>query len=346
MMFKAATVAQLSQFDEIIDVRTPAEFAEDHVPGAINCPVMSDEERVRVGTLYKQVSPFEARKVGAAIAARNIARHLDERFAGHPKSWRPLVYCWRGGQRSGSMAIILAQIGWAAHQLQGGYKAYRHQVLADLDTLPAQLDLRVVSGPTGSGKSRLLHALSAAGAQVLDLEALAVHRGSVLGRLPDQPQPSQKAFDSQLAHAIKQLDPTRPVFIEAESKKIGFVTLPESLFARMHASPCLQVAAPLAERVAFLKQDYDFYLAEPERLVTQLGFLRNVHSKAQLDAWFAMARRGEFDTLVSELLVEHYDPLYHRSQGRHYQAGTQTLTIPALDDVTLASIAATLAAAR
>lgn len=344
MLFKAATVAQLSQFDEIIDVRTPAEFAEDHIPGAINCPVMSDEERVRVGTLYKQVSPFEARKVGAAIAARNIARHLDEQFASHPKSWRPLVYCWRGGQRSGSMAIILAQIGWAAHQLQGGYKAYRHQVLDDLATLPAQLDLRVIGGPTGSGKSRLLQALAASGAQVLDLEQLAVHRGSVLGRLPDTDQPSQKGFDSQLAAAIKALDPARPVFVEAESKKIGFVSLPDALFARMHASPCLQVEAPLAARVAFLKQDYDFYLAEPERLVTQLGFLRNVHSKAQLDAWYAMAHSGDFDNLVSELLVNHYDPLYRRSQGRHYTAEQQPLQLPALDDATLAEVARQLAA--
>ncbi|MEQ6290855.1 tRNA 2-selenouridine(34) synthase MnmH [Vogesella sp. GCM10023246] len=339
MLFKAATVAQLSQFDEIIDVRTPAEFAEDHIPGAINCPVMSDEERMRVGTLYKQVSPFEARKVGAAIAARNIARHLDEQFAGHPKSWRPLVYCWRGGQRSGSMAIILAQIGWAAHQLQGGYKAYRHQVLAELATLPSQLRLQVIGGPTGSGKSRLLAALARAGAQVLDLERLAVHRGSVLGRLPDTEQPSQKGFDSQLAAAIKALDPARPVFVEAESKKIGFVALPDALFERMHQSPCLQVEAPLAARVAFLKQDYDFYLAEPERLVTQLNFLRNVHSKAQLEAWYAMARSGDFDTLVGELLVNHYDPLYRRSQGKHYTAGQQTLLLPALDDATLATVA-------
>ncbi|WP_174875215.1 tRNA 2-selenouridine(34) synthase MnmH [Vogesella oryzae] len=344
MLFKAATVAQLSQFDEIIDVRTPAEFAEDHIPGAINCPVMSDEERVRVGTLYKQVSPFEARKVGAAIAARNIARHLDEQFAGHPKSWRPLVYCWRGGQRSGSMAIILAQIGWAAHQLQGGYKAYRHQVLDELATLPTQLDLRVIGGPTGSGKSRLLDALAQAGAQVLDLERLAVHRGSVLGRLPDSEQPSQKGFDSQLVAAIKALDFSCPVFVEAESKKIGFVSLPDALFSRMHASPCLQVEVPLKERVAFLKQDYEFYLNQPELLVTQLGFLRNVYSKAQLETWNAMARSGDFDTLVGELLLNHYDPLYRRSQGKHYTAGQQTIQIPALDSDSLAAVALQLAA--
>ncbi|KMJ52815.1 tRNA 2-selenouridine synthase [Vogesella sp. EB] len=343
MFFKLATVAQRHQFDEIIDVRTPAEFAEDHIPGAINCPVMSDEERVRVGTLYKQVSPFEARKVGAAIAARNIARHLDEQFARHPKSWRPLVYCWRGGQRSGSMAIILAQIGWAAHQLEGGYKAYRHQVLADLATLPQQFRFRVISGPTGSGKSRLLAALAAQGAQVLDLEGLAAHRGSVLGRLPDVMQPSQKRFDSLLDVALQAFDPTRPVFVEAESKKIGFVSLPDALYGRMHDSECLQLEVPLAARVAFLKRDYDFYLSEPERLVTQLGFLRNVHGKAQLEAWAAMARGGDFDALVGELLTGHYDPLYLRSQGKHYTQAVQPLTVPALDDATLQQVASQLA---
>lgn len=339
MFFKLATVAQRHQFDEIIDVRTPAEFAEDHIPGAINCPVMSDEERVRVGTLYKQVSPFEARKVGAAIVARNIARHLDEQFARHPKSWRPLVYCWRGGQRSGSMAIILAQIGWAAHQLEGGYKAYRHQVLADLATLPQQFRFRVISGPTGSGKSRLLAALAAQGAQVLDLEGLAAHRGSVLGRLPDVAQPSQKRFDSLLDSALQGFDPTRPVFVEAESKKIGFVSLPDALYSRMHDSECLQLEVPLAARVDFLKRDYDFYLREPERLVTQLGFLRNVHGKAQLDAWATMARGGDFDTLVGELLTGHYDPLYLRSQGKHYTQAVQPLAVPALDDATLTTVA-------
>jgi tRNA 2-selenouridine synthase len=195
MLFKTANLSQLAQFDDIIDVRTPAEFAEDHIPGAINCPVLSDEERVTVGTLYKQVSPFEARKVGAAMIAKNIAHHLETRFQAHPKSWRPLIYCWRGGQRSGAMSIILAQVGWAAHKLEGGYKTYRHDVLEKLDVLPQTLSYCVVCGPTGSGKSRLLAALADSGhpnnrLQVLDLEMLAQHRGSVLGRLPDQPQPS------------------------------------------------------------------------------------------------------------------------------------------------------------
>jgi tRNA 2-selenouridine synthase len=342
MHFKVAKLSQLGQFDEIIDVRSPAEFAEDHLPGAINCPVLDDDERIQVGTLYKQVSPFEARKLGAALVARNIARHLQERFHDKPKSWKPLIYCWRGGQRSASMAIIFSQIGWAAHQLEGGYKSYRHQVLEDLATLPEQLQLKVICGPTGSGKSRLLDALQRTGKQVLDLEALAAHRGSVLGRLPDQPQPSQKWFDSKLRQAMQQLDSMRPVYIESESRKIGQITLPDSLFNRMHASDCLTMTVPLAERVRFLLEDYPFYLQQPERLVTQLGFLKAVHSREQLQHWQEMIERGDFSSLVEELLGQHYDPLYSRSMNRHYsrlpqakQLDLQSLTPAALDAVVL-----------
>ena len=327
MYFKVANVSQLTGFDEIIDVRTPAEFAEDHIPGAINCPVLDDEERIRVGTLYKQVSPFAARKVGAALVAKNIARHIEERFHDRPKSWKPLIYCWRGGQRSGAMAIVLAQVGWNAHQLEGGYKAYRRQVLEELAERPAAFNFRVLCGPTGSGKSRLLEALAAAGHQVLDLERLACHRGSVLGLLPHQPQPTQKGFDSQLALQLRQLDPERPVYIEAESKRIGQIALPDALFKAMHQGECLRLEVPLAERVRFLLEDYDFYVAEPERLLEQLNFLKNLHSRAQMDSWTELVRGGRFEQLVQELLEQHYDPLYHRSQGNLYQRLDQALDL-------------------
>lgn len=337
MLFKLANVAQRGEFDEVIDVRSPSEFAEDHIPGAINCPVLDDAERARIGTLYKQVSPFAARKAGAALAARNIARHLEERFADHPKSWRPLVYCWRGGQRSGAMAIILAQIGWSAHQLEGGYKAYRHQTLDRLERLPQNLRLRVLCGPTGSGKSRLLQALARAGHQTLDLEALACHRGSVLGRLPDRPQPSQKWFDTLLAERLAGFDPARPVYIEAESKRVGFIALPTALMRRMQQSACLMVEAPLAERVRLLLEDYDFYLRDPAMLKQQLGFLKDVHSRRQLDDWNEMIAGGAFAQLVSELLSRHYDPLYHRSLLRHYPqlADAPRLTLERLDAAAL-----------
>jgi tRNA 2-selenouridine synthase len=308
MLFKTANLPQLGEFDEIIDVRTPAEFADDHIPGAINCPVLSDEERITVGTLYKQVSPFEARKVGGALVAKNIAHHLETRFRDHPKSWKPLIYCWRGGQRSGAMSIILSQVGWAAHKLEGGYKTYRRDVLEQLDSLPQRFTFKVVCGPTGSGKSRLLAALAETGHQVLDLEGLAQHRGSVLGKLPEQPQPSQKWFDSLLLQTLHGLDPARPVYVESESKKIGGIALPAALFDAMHASECLLLEVPLDVRVAALQEDYRHYIADPEALIAQLQVLHQFHGGEKLQHWSELIRAGNFPALVEELLTQHYDP--------------------------------------
>ena len=323
MLFKTANLPQLDEFDEIIDVRTPAEFAEDHIPGAINCPVLSDEERITVGTLYKQVSPFEARKAGAALVAKNIAHHLQTRFHDRPKSWRPLIYCWRGGQRSGAMSIILSQVGWAAHKLEGGYKTYRRDVLEKLEALPQSFTFRVICGPTGSGKSRLLNALAESGQQVLDLEMLAKHRGSVLGKLPEQAQPSQKWFDSALLQAMQSLDPARPVFVEAESNKIGQITLPPALITAMHASVCLVLETPQSIRVAGLLEDYLHYLENPEILIAHLQSLHRFHGTKQLEHWSSLIHAGDFATMVAELLTMHYDPSYFRATSQHFaQLGT------------------------
>lgn len=318
MLFRTANLSQLGEFDAIIDARTPSEFAEDHIPGAINCPVLSDEERITVGTLYKQVSPFEARKVGAALVAKNVAHHLETRFAAHPKSWRPLIYCWRGGQRSGAMSIILAQVGWAAHKLEGGYKAYRRHVLDTLETLPGQFSFRVICGATGSGKSRLLAALEASGAQVLDLERLARHRGSILGGLPQQAQPSQKWFETTLLQALQQFDPAKTVYVEAESNKIGRIALPAALFAAMHRSQCVLLDTAPAARVALLLEDYRHYVEQPQTLIAQLQVLLPFHGHQQLEQWNEQIRAGEFGTFVRELLQLHYDPSYFRALGKHY----------------------------
>jgi tRNA 2-selenouridine synthase len=313
-----ATVAQLAEFDEVIDARSPSEFAEDHLPEALSCPVLDDLERARVGTLYTQVSPFEARKLGAAIVARNIARHLETRFIDRARRWRPLVYCWRGGKRSGAFVTVLRQVGWDACQLDGGYKAYRRWVVDEIERLAPAIRFRIVSGATGSGKSRLLQALAEHDAQVLDLEALAQHKGSVLGELPEKPQPSQKMFESRLCRALAALDPARDVFVEAESRKIGGVQLPDALIATMRAGPCVRIETSREARVRFLLNDYEYFTANPQRLRDRLECLRALHSAETLACWRRRIDRAQWPELVGELLEQHYDPLYQRSQGRNY----------------------------
>jgi len=314
-----ATVAHLAEFDAIIDARAPGEFAEDHLPGALSMPVLNDEERARVGTLYKQVSVFEAKKIGAALVSKNIARHIEEHLLDKPKNWRPLVYCWRGGQRSGAFTHILREIGWDAHRLQGGYKSWRRHAIEQLALLPQQVKFRVISGATGSGKSRLLEAIAARGGQILHLEELAAHKGSVLGNLPGQPQPAQTGFESQLLAALSALDLARPVFVEAESRKIGRLQVPDALLESIRGAPGLRIEAPLAARVEFLLQDYDYAVADPDWLVERLGHLKGLQSNETLAHWRALVAAQDFPTLVEELLRQHYDALYQRSQAHNYE---------------------------
>ena len=308
---------QLDQFDSIIDVRSESEFALDHIPGAINCPVLDDEDRIRVGTMYKQVNAFEAKKVGAALVAKNIARHIETLWIDKPRDWKPLIYCWRGGNRSGSLAHILAKIGWPAIQLDGGYKAYRAHVSSDLAELPPH-QFKVICGTTGSGKSRLLEVLDSIGAQVLDLEKLAAHRGSVLGNLPSQPQPSQKMFETRVWATMRSFDPALPVFVESESKKVGNLRVPDAVMEKMRQSPCLSLTLSRPNRVRLLMEDYHHFADSPETLNTQLDCLAKLHGREKIDAWHALANGGQMPALVDQLLVEHYDPAYVRSIDRNF----------------------------
>ena len=337
-----ATVAQLDLYDEIVDVRSPAEFEQDHAPGAHNHPVLDDDERAQVGSLHQQVSPFEAKKRGAIWVARNIAAHIEKAFNERAADWRPLVYCWRGGKRSGAMTHVLRQIGWQAAQLDGGYRAYRRAVVMQLETLPAQFRYIVVCGATGSAKSRILQALAvseAAGAQVLDLEQLACHRGSVLGELPELSQPSQKMFETRLWDRLRRFDPHRPIFVESESKKIGQLQIPESLIQRMRDSFCVRIDASLDARIRFLLGEYQHFVEGEgvDRLNARLDCLAGLHSSAVIERWKAQGARSGWKELVADLLEHHYDPAYARSMARnfkHLQAGP----IVSTDDLGAASI--------
>ena len=328
----AAALGRSADHDTVIDVRSPAEFADDHLPGAVNWPVLDDDERRLVGELYVQRSPLEARKVGAALVARRIAGHLERELSDKPREWRPLVYCWRGGQRSGSLALVLAQIGFRAAQLRGGYKAYRALVRDELESLPQPLDLRVLCGRTGSGKTRLLQALAARGAQVLDLEELACHRGSILGARPGQPQPSQKRFDSRVWDALRRFDAARPVFVESESAKIGSLRVPPALLDRMHRhGRCLRVRLDDAARTRLLLDEYRDFTLDAPRLSAQLEALVPLRGRARVAEWQALAAAGAWHTFIERLMAEHYDPLYEQSMQRSYPALTDAPQIVLTD---------------
>lgn len=314
-------------FDAVIDVRSPSEFRRDHLPGAINLPVLSDEERARVGWIYKQVAPFEARKVGAALVARNAAAHLEGPLAGKPGGWRPLLYCWRGGQRSGSFAMILRQVGWRAEIVEGGYKTWRRLVIAALDAPPVA-PVVLLDGNTGTAKTEILRAAAAQGAQVIDLEALANHRGSIFGACPGG-QPAQTGFESTLAQALARLDPGRPVLIEAESATLGALQLPRGLWRAICAAPRLRLVAPLAERAAYLVRAYDDICNDPLVLARLIDRLRPWHAAELVHEWHDLAARGDYGTLAAALMVHHYDPRYEKHRARAVRRGT-TIAAPSL----------------
>ena len=308
-------LASRDSYDCLIDVRSPSEFSDDHITGAINLPVLDNDERAEVGTIYKQVDPFTARKRGATLTSQNIAKHI-ETLSGHPKDWRPVVYCWRGGQRSGSMALVMHEIGWPVTLLQGGYKSYRRHVQEKLNRLLPEIHLIVLAGPTGCGKTDLLSQLRQRGHQVLDLEALASHRGSILGQEPGHPQPSQKLFDSRLFDALTRLDLNKPIFVESESSKIGEIHLPKALFENLISSKAVALTCDRSKRARYLVEQYDHLTETSDNTLALIHRLEFRHGKKQMAQWSELVNDQRWLELADSLLEFHYDPAYERSQKR------------------------------
>ncbi|KJH72449.1 tRNA 2-selenouridine(34) synthase MnmH [Aliterella atlantica] len=333
-------------YSEIIDVRSQCEFAEDCIPGAINLPVLNDAERALVGTIYKQ-SPFTARKKGAALVAKNISQHLSDRFESKDKNYRPLVYCWRGGQRSNSMALVLAQIGWQVTVLEGGYKTYRAYVRQQLEELPAQFTYKLLCGLTGSGKTHILRQLSRQNHQVLDLEALANHRGSLLGEeWAGKPtaQPSQKLFESLLLQQLQSFEPSQPVWVESESNKIGQLHLPPSLWQQMKQATCIELQLPIAARVQFLLQEYPHLVDNPDILKAKLQLLKSRYGKEKIQQWEQLIDSQQWQQFVRDLLQHHYDPSYRQSIERDFKNTRQILSMVDLSPDSIASLLNSLVA--
>lgn len=333
-----AFLAERAAFDTVIDVRSPGEYAQDHLPGAINMPVLSDAERARVGTIYKQDDPFKARKIGAALVAKNTAAWLETALADMEGGWRPLVYCWRGGQRSGSFATILSAVGWRVAVLDGGYKSYRRRVVAELYDGAVRHRLVLLDGDTGTAKTALLDRLAARGVQTLDLEGAANHRGSLFG-WRDGGQPDQKAFESRIWEGLQRLDPARSVLVEAESAKIGRLQIPPALWAAMEDAPRVVVAAPLRARAAFLASAYSDMVEDRARLLDRLDALKPHQGGARIAAWRALAETGDMEALAAELMARHYDPAYARERARHERAMIARCSSETFDETGLEALA-------
>lgn len=334
-------------YDLVIDARSEREYAEDHIPGATNLPVVNTEEYAEVGTLHR-TDKMGAYRIGVKYSLVNIARHMQEVITTYPDDARILVYCFRGGKRSKLWVDALETIGYNVEKLNGGWKNYRRWVNERLSELPLQYKYNVLSGPTGGGKTRLLYALEAVGAQVLDLEAVAAHRGSVLGALPDgTPQPTQKYFDSLLLEKLESFDPSRPVWLEAESKKIGNVQLPDALLQAMRQGRTFQVVADMAQRVQLWREDYRHFEENPKFMLERLHYLRPLVGGEEFAAWEALAGEGRMPELFERLMVKHYDPAYRRSVLRNYPDIDQSPQV-AIDDLSpegLREVAAKLDAA-
>ena len=306
-----------SSYDLIIDARSPREYQEDHIPGAVNMPVVNDEEYAEVGTLHR-TDKMAAYLIGVRYSLKNIAKHLEEDFTQTDKGKRILVYCFRGGKRSKLWIDALQTIGYQVEKLQGGWKGYRRWVNEQLTLVPALYRYNVLSGPTGCGKTRLLYALREAGAQVLDLEELASHRGSVLGSLPGKPQPSQKYFDSLLLRRLSSYDPSHVIWVEAESKKIGNIQLPDALLETMRKGQLIRIETEMPQRVLMWREDYRHFEENPLGMLEILNFLRPLVGGEEFAAWEKMAGQNQIPDLFERLMRNHYDPAYSRSTLRNY----------------------------
>jgi tRNA 2-selenouridine synthase len=312
--------AALARYGAVIDVRSPAEFAEDHLPGAINLPVLSDAQRAEVGTIYVQRSRMLARRIGAAHVARNIAHHLETALADREGGFHPLIYCWRGGMRSNAMATILSQVGWRVSVLEGGYRTYRRWVSARLYDQDLGLNLILLDGHTGSAKTEMLGRLATRGVQTLDLEGLAEHRGSLFGSLAGRPQPSQKLFESRLVSALEAFDPARPVVAEAESSKIGDLMLPPAIWRPMTGAPMIELLAERDRRARYLVTAYADIIADRPALEAAFQRLPVHPSRQRLETWRELIAAGAFAELAGALMEQHYDPAYSGARKRHGRA--------------------------
>ncbi|MFH0710015.1 MAG: tRNA 2-selenouridine(34) synthase MnmH [Pseudomonadota bacterium] len=295
-------LASFDKYDLIIDARSPNEYGESHIPHARNFYALSDEEHTQVGTIYKQVSPFEARLKGASFVCLNAARHIQELYPTYNPGSKIAIYCARGGMRSSSLGTIFSSIGYPIERVIGGYKSYRTFITGYLDNLPS-IHFLTLMGHTGCGKSDLLQELT----NIIDLEKMAHHYGSVFGDV-NGAQPTQKEFQNRLVHAVLGLDLRQGAFVEAESKRIGKIMLPNSLYRQMDSGLRIEITAPLEQRVTRIMRMYDhmdesFFMERMERISP---YISRDDKASSITAFL----NGDLPRVSEILLTQYYDKVY------------------------------------
>lgn len=312
----------------IVDVRSQGEFGEGHIPTAINIPILNNEERVDVGTTYKQKGQKEAIRVGFRLVGPRLSDIIDH--AGETGD-ELLVHCWRGGMRSGNFCQFVSMAGIKTHQLIGGYKAYRAKAITSF-SLP--LNLMIIGGCTGSGKSDILRALKSKGEQVIDLEHLASHKGSVFGGLMMYPQPTTEQFQNLLFEEILSLDLTKRIWVEDESLAVGNIFLPEGLWRNMISSPMVEINVTREIRIHRLAAEYG--AADPMEFLKAMMKLTKKLGGQHFNAAKIKLEQGDFPAVI-EILLTYYDKAYLSGLTKNKTRIRQTLSWDGLNTEAITS---------
>ena len=335
MTIKYTVKWKKTNFSDIIDVRSPAEFKEDHISGSINLPVLNNKQRVDIGKIYKKESPFKAKKIGASLVSNNISKHLKKVLINKPGNWKPLIYCWRGGQRSKAFATVLSEIGWQVTILKGGYKTYRSSINNEINKLTKTSRFIVLKGPTGCAKTKILELLKKQGLSVLNLERLASHKGSLLGDIPNKKQPSQKMFESKIFSSLNNLKNKNKIFIESESSKIGNLFLPQIVLNKIKTSQAIEINANLDERIKFLLNDYSKYIREENSFLELFKHAKNKVSSKTINNWLKLYKNKNWYKLAHYLIVDYYDPLYKHNLNKKSNKIISTYDLSSLTNKSL-----------
>ena len=299
------------EYNIIIDVRTPLEFKEDHIPNSINYPVLTNKQRHEIGIEYKENS-FYAKKVGASIISSNISKIINKiKF---DKKQKILIYCWRGGLRSLSLYLVLKQIGYDVTLLDGGYKNYRRFVVKFFETSCEKYKFNQIMGVTGVGKTLFIKELSKT-YQVIDFEGLANHKGSILGNIPNKIQPSQKYFETLIYEKIKSFNSKKNIWVESESIKVGKLSIPSKIWKNMPLGKNVKVISSLEERVRFILKDYKYFTNTPTLMKEALKVLRKIIPKEEFLMIEENLKKEKYFQFVKSLIEYHYDRAYKKTRA-------------------------------